>query len=72
MLHLKKRHDVHRVYVGSPEGNKSLGSLTHVWAFHIRMHIEETVWEDAFCIHLSQAVVRTVMKLCVSKLRGIY
>jgi hypothetical protein len=66
MLRLKKRRDVHRVHVGSPEGNKPLGSLAHVWADNIRMHIKETVWEDADCIHLAQnwgkwqAVVRTV------------
>jgi hypothetical protein len=72
VLHLKKRQDVHQVYVGSPEGNKPLGNLTHVWAFHIRMHIKETVWENAFCIHLVQAVLRIVTKRCVPKLRGIY
>jgi hypothetical protein len=74
---LKKRC-VHRVYVGRPEGNKPLGSLRHVWADNIRMHIKETVWEVMDCIHLAQdwgkwqAVVGTVRKLCVLKSRGIY
>jgi len=68
---------VHRVLVGRPEGKRPLGRPRRRWGDNIKMDLQEVggSWED--WMELAQdrdrwrALVGTVMKLRVPKMRGI-
>jgi len=56
---------------GKPEGKQSFGAPRRRWVDNIRKDVKEVCWEGVDWIHLAkerdqwQAVVNTVMNLCV-------
>ena len=68
---------VHRVLVGKPEGKRPLGRHGCRWEDNINMDLQEVGGSCGDWIELAQdmdrwrALVSTVMKLRVPKLRGI-
>jgi hypothetical protein len=68
---------VHRVLVGKPEGNRPMGRPRCGWEDNIKMDLQEVGGGCGDCLELAQdmdwwrALVNTVMKLRVPKMRGI-
>ena len=68
---------VHRVLVGKPEGKKPLGRSRRRWEDNIKMDLQEVGRGCGDCMELAQdryrwrALVSTVRKLRVPKMRGI-
>ena len=65
---------VHRVMVGKPEGKRPLGRPRRRWEDNIKMDLQEVGGGCGDWMELAQdrrALVSTVMKLRVPKMRGI-
>ena len=68
---------VHRVLVGKPEGKKPLGRPSRRWEDNIKMDLQEVGGGCGDWMELAQdrdrwwALVNTVMKFRVPKMRGI-
>jgi hypothetical protein len=62
---------MYRVFVGKPEGKRTLGRQRHRWEDGIRMDLRKTGWGSVDWIQLAQhrdrwrALVNTVMNLRV-------
>jgi len=61
--------DVYRIFVGKPEGNRSLGKPRHKWEENIKMDFEDVEFEGTEWIVVAQdrdkwrALVNAVMNL---------
>ena len=72
-----ERRGVYRLLVGKPEGKRPLGRSRRRWEVNIKMDIQELVGGCGDWMELAQdtdrwrALVSTVMKIRVLKMRGI-
>jgi hypothetical protein len=68
----EKRNE-YRIFVGKPEGRRSLGRPRRRWVDNIKIDLREIEWDGMDCIDLAQdrdqwrAVVNAVMGLLVPK-----
>ena len=51
---MEKRRGAYSVFVGKPEGKRSLGKHRHRWQDNIKMDIQEVGWGDMNWIDLAQ------------------
>jgi hypothetical protein len=51
---MENRRGAYRVFVGKPEGKRSLGKHRHRWQDNIKMDIQEVGWGDMDWIDLAQ------------------
>jgi hypothetical protein len=65
---MEKRRGAYRVFVGKPEGKRSLGKHRHRWKDNIKMDIQEVGLGDMYWTDLAQnrALVNAVMNLRVA------
>jgi hypothetical protein len=65
---MEKRRGTYRVFVGKPEGKRSLGKHRHIWQDNIKMDIQEVEWGDMYWTDLAQnrALVNAVTNLRVA------
>jgi len=65
---MEERRGAFRVFVGKPEGKRSLGKRRHRWQDNIKMDIQEVGWGDMRWIDLAQdrALVNAVINLRVA------
>jgi hypothetical protein len=63
--------NAYKIFVGKPDGKRTLGKPRRRWENNIRMNLMETRWEGVDWMHLGQdreqwrAVLNTVMNLLV-------
>jgi len=72
--HVKRMGEIrnaYKIFVGKPDGKRTLGKPRRRWENNIRMNLMETRWEGVDWMHLGQdreqwrAVLNTVMNLLV-------
>jgi hypothetical protein len=48
-----EKRNAYKIFVGEPEGNKTLGKSRSRCEDNIKMYLTETVWESVNLIHLA-------------------
>ena len=77
MARMREGRVVHRVLVGKPEGKRPLGRPKRRWEDNIKMDLQEVRGGCGDWMELAQdrdrwrALVSTVMKFRVPKMRGV-